>query len=155
MFFQVRYAAEFSRHMPSPARAAPYRLWSPQGWRTPKAAILLPGDIAIPWPQLWSQHTAALRTRGSRAGRFYNIIHQAWSQNQLSLCRHKTTQISLPAWAPGLCFLQFSPCIKAKKINPKEQGLFCGPGANPHHPAGDTPVDEVLQLPKTGWPLCL
>lgn len=97
MFFQIRNAAEFSRHIPAPAHTAPYGLWSPQTTLSPnfcragrhlKAAVLLPGDIAVPWPQLRPQPTAAVGTRGSGARRFYIITYQARSRNPLSLHRH-------------------------------------------------------------------
>ena len=134
MFFQVRNAAEFSRHIPFPAHAAPYSLRSPQtmlgpnhcqGWQTPKAAVLLPGDIAGPWPQLQPQPTAAVGTRESGARRFCIITYQARSQNPLSLHRHPmpdNTNIS-SSLSPRLGFLQRSPHIYAMQLNPKEQGL--------------------------------
>lgn len=123
MFFQVRNAAEFSRHIPAPAHAAPYGLWSPQTTLSPnrcragrhlKAAVLLPGDIAVPWPQLRPQPTAAVGTRGSGARRFYIITYQARSRNPLSLHRQswcQTTQTSPPACAARLGLLQCSPRV--------------------------------------------
>lgn len=142
MFFQVRNAAEFSCHIPAPAHAAPNGLWSPQTTLSPnrcragrhlKAAVLLPGDIAVPWPRLRPQPTAAVGTRGSGARRFYIITYQARSRNPLSLHRHPDARQHKHLLQAGpLC----SPRIYTIHINPKEQGLFCGPGTNLHSPPG-------------------
>lgn len=86
MFFQVRNAAEFSRHTPSPAHAAPYTLWSPQtAAGAGRHLELLPSSLGTP---LWPQPTAAVGTRGSGARNFYIITHRPPSQNQLSRHRH-------------------------------------------------------------------
>lgn len=119
--------------------------------------LLFPGDIAIPWPQLWLQPSAAVGTQELEQGGFTSS-HTMHSHKINCPCADmwcQTTQTSLPAWAPRLGFLQHSPRTYAIQINLKEQGLFCSPGVNLHSPAGGISIGQVLQPFKTGWPLGL